>query len=199
MKQALLAVYAIAAKLGGIGLVLVGLFDSSFLFMPLGNDLLMLGLTANHHARLLYYAAMATAGSLAGCFITDWIARKGGEEGLQKMLPRNRIEYLKKRVRNNTGWPIALAAILPPPFPFTAVVAGAAALQYPRRKLLLILGVMRYIRFAGIGILSIFFGRQILDISQHPFVEYSVLGLVVLAIAGSAVSIFKWTRRGTGR
>src|ERR1700704_5621630 len=111
MRSALLAVYAIASKLGGFGLLLVGLFDSSFLFMPLGNDLLMLGLTANHPHRLLYYAAMATAGSVAGCFLTDVIARKGGEEGLKRLLSPGQIEYLKRRVSNNSGWPIAVAAI----------------------------------------------------------------------------------------
>jgi membrane protein YqaA with SNARE-associated domain len=193
MRSALLAVYAIASKLGGFGLLLVGLFDSSFLFMPLGNDLLMLGLTANHPRRLLYYAAMATAGSVAGCFLTDVIARKGGEEGLKRLLSPGQIEYLKRRVSNNSGWPIAVAAIMPPPFPFTAVVAGAAALQFPRKKMFTILAIMRFVRFAGIGLLSIFFGRQILDIAESPVVEYGVLGLIVVTIVGSIVSIYKWT------
>ena len=77
MKATLLALFALASKLGGIGLLILGLLDSSFLFLPLGNDLLMLGLTAHQHDKLLYYAVMATAGSAAGCFLTDWVARKG--------------------------------------------------------------------------------------------------------------------------
>src|SRR6266540_1985280 len=102
--------------MGGVGLILMGLLDSSFLFMPLGNDLLVLGLTANHPRRLLYYASMATVGSLAGCALIDWISRKGGEEGLSRVLPKRRIEYVKRKVSKNAGWPLAVAALMPPPF-----------------------------------------------------------------------------------
>ena len=41
MKQFLLPIFYFFAKLGGAGLFFVGILDSSFLFMPLGNDLLM--------------------------------------------------------------------------------------------------------------------------------------------------------------
>ena len=34
--------------LGGVGLVLLGTLDSSFLMLPLGNDLLVVALTAHH-------------------------------------------------------------------------------------------------------------------------------------------------------
>ena len=54
------------AHLGGFGLLLLGILDSSFLFMPLGNDLLVVALTAQRHNRMLYYAAMASAGSVIG-------------------------------------------------------------------------------------------------------------------------------------
>jgi len=49
--------------LGGFGLLILGVLDSSFLFMPLGNDLLMVAMTASRHVMLPYYAGMATAGT----------------------------------------------------------------------------------------------------------------------------------------
>lgn len=69
--------------LGGLGLLGFGALDSSFLVLPLGNDLLVVALCASHPSRSAYYFAMATAGSVIGCFITDWICRKG-ESGLRK-------------------------------------------------------------------------------------------------------------------
>lgn len=195
MKATLLAIYTIALKLGGFGLLIVGVLDSSFLFMPLGNDLLMVGLTANHHGKLLYYAAMATLGSVAGCLIIDWIGRKGGEEGLHKLLSERRIEYVKKKVTQEAGWALALAAIMPPPFPFTPFVVGAAAFQYPRKKLFSILATMRFLRFAGIGLLGIFFGDRILNIAKEPAVEYSIIAIVIISIIGSVASIYKWIQR----
>lgn len=163
--------------------------------MPFGNDLLMLGLTANHHDKLLYYAVMATLGSGAGCFLTDLVARKGGEDGLRRLFSPKSFEYAKKRVRNNAGWALALAAIMPPPFPFTLIVAGAAAFQYPRKKLLTIVMAMRFVRFMGIGLLAIFFGRGILQIAESRWVQYPILGLVIFSIVGSAISLHNRLKR----
>src|SRR5947207_3972399 len=114
--------------LGGFGLLILGVLDSSFLFSPFGNDLLMIALTARRHGRILFYAAMATAGSVLGCFITDAISRKGGEAGLEKRVPKRRLNYIKKKVKKSAGWALVLAALMPPPFPFTLFVAASAAL-----------------------------------------------------------------------
>jgi membrane protein YqaA with SNARE-associated domain len=196
MKSTLLAIAGLAAKMGGFGLLILGILDSSFLlFMPLGNDLLMVALTAQHHRRLLYYAAMATAGSAIGCFLTDAVARKGGEEGLCRLLPPKRIEYVKKKLSKKAGWAIALAALMPPPFPFTAVIAAAAALQFPRKKLFSILVPARFARFSVIGLLGIFFGDGVLSIANSPFVEYTVIGVVIVSIVGSTVSVYRWIQR----
>jgi membrane protein YqaA with SNARE-associated domain len=198
MKATVLAIYAIASKLGGIGLLILGFLDSSFLFMPFGNDLLMLGLTANHHDRLVYYALMATLGSAAGCFLTDLVARKGGEEGLKRLFSPRDLEYVKKRVSTKAGWAVGLAAILPPPFPFTLIVAGAAAFQYPRKKLFTIILAARFVRFLGIGLLGIFFGRGILLIADSRWVQYPLFGLVVVSIIGSIISLYKRIQRSRG-
>lgn len=195
MKAFLVHLFSVFAALGGFGLVLLGILDSSFLFLPLGNDLLMLVLTARAHDRLLYYAAMATLGSVIGCVLVDWIGRKGGEEGLSRFMSKKRVEYVKKKVSQNAGWAIALAAIMPPPFPFTPFIAGAAAFQYPRRKLYPILGSMRFLRFSLIGLLGIFVGRRILSMAEQPIVQYTILGLVILCIGGSIVSIYGWIKR----
>ncbi len=45
----------------GLGLFTLGAFDSSPLVVPMGNDLLVLALSARYHERMLYYAVMATA------------------------------------------------------------------------------------------------------------------------------------------
>jgi membrane protein YqaA with SNARE-associated domain len=195
MKEFFLPLFHFLTHMGAFGLLLMGIFDSSFLFLPLGNDLLMLVLTASHPARLAFYALMATIGSAIGSAIIDRIARKGGEEGLQRLLPRRRAEYIKKRVRRNAGYALALAALMPPPFPFTAFVAAAAAFQYPRRQLLIILTAARYLRFAAIGLLGVSFGRAVLRLANSSVVQYTMFGIVAISIIGSAISIYTWIRR----
>src|SRR5262245_36811583 len=120
--------FVIFVQLGGVGQLILGVLDSSFLFMPLGNDLLMIVLSVRNHAGMVYYAAMATVGSVLGCLLTDMLVRKHGEEGLQKYMSSRRLGYVKKKISHSAGWALTLASIMPPPFPFTPFVAAAAAL-----------------------------------------------------------------------
>src|ERR1700761_2832075 len=100
MSELLRHLAAFFFSLGGVGLLLLGILDSSFLFMPLGNDLLVVALTASHHQRMLYYAAMASAGSVIGCFLTDLVCRKGGEKGLEKNFSGRTMDYVQKKIKN---------------------------------------------------------------------------------------------------
>src|SRR2546425_48451 len=138
--------FAIFIRLGGLGLLILGVLDSSFLFLPFGNDLLVLALTARRHAMLPFFAAMATAGSVLGCWLLDKVARKRGEEGLERVVSRRQLEFVKRQVRESAAWALAIASVMPPPFPFTAIVAAASAFQYPREKLLGVIAAFRFIR-----------------------------------------------------
>jgi membrane protein YqaA with SNARE-associated domain len=173
----------------------MGVLDSSFLFMPLGNDLLVIALTARHEARMPYYAAMATAGSVLGVLLMDAISRKGGEKGLEGRVPAHRLEYLKGKIRRRAGWAIALASLMPPPFPFTPFIVVAAALQYPRGRLLAVVAASRLVRFSVGGTLALLFGRRILQLAESPALQYGVVFLVLISVAGSALSIYSWVKR----
>jgi membrane protein DedA with SNARE-associated domain len=88
---------AVLFHLGAFGLVILGILDSSFLFLPVGNDLLLVVLVARHHGYLPLYVLAASLGSATGVLLLDLACRKGGEEGLQKMMSRKRLNYLKKK------------------------------------------------------------------------------------------------------
>lgn len=176
---------------GGLGLLTLGAFDSSPLVVPLGNDLLVLALCARYHDRMLYYVAMATAGSLIGVFVTDWIARKS-ESGLKKLVPAKRLGSIQKLVEKRAAATLLVVSLLPPPFPFTAFVAAAAAFRYPRSKLLTFVGVGRFIRFTIEGALAIHYGRWIIKQAESPLLEHIMIALIVISIAGSAFSVYRW-------
>jgi membrane protein YqaA with SNARE-associated domain len=189
--------FAFVLKLGGPGLVLLGILDSSFLFAPWGNDLLVVAMTARqpHFANMLYYAAMSTVGSVLGCLLIDVTLRPLGAEGLEKHLPANRLKRVKSKVRDNAGQALAIASLVPPPFPFTAFVMAAAALQYSRKRLLAVVGVSRMVRFTVLGILALRFGERILNWFKNPVVQGFLIGLIVFCIVGSIVSVYGWIRR----
>jgi hypothetical protein len=62
--------------LGYFGPVLMGILDSSFLFLPFGNDLLVVTLMARHHQGWLWYVLAAAVGSTIGVFALALVAQK---------------------------------------------------------------------------------------------------------------------------
>ena len=197
MKHLTQVLIALVWKFGGFGLLALGILDSSFLFAPLGNDLLVVAMTARHRdiPQMLYYAGMSTIGSVLGCLLVDVLFRKAGEKGLEKHLPKRRLEYVKRKVTGNAAWALVLASIAPPPFPFTPFVMAAAALQYPRKRMLLITGAARMLRFTALGILAYFYGKRILKWAESDIVQWVLIGLVVVCVIGSIVSVVGWIRR----
>lgn len=189
--------FAFVLKFGGVGLLVLGILDSSFLFAPWGNDLLVVALTTQHPtvANMLYYAAMSTVGSVLGCLLIDLTLRPLGEHGLEKHLPARSLKRVRTKVRDNAGMALAVASLVPPPFPFTAFVMAAAALQYPRKRLLAVIGATRLVRFTLLGLLALRFGESILKWSKTPIVQGILIVLILLCTVGSVVSVYGWIHR----
>src|SRR5713101_9987325 len=80
-------------QLGGLGFIPLGLLDSSVIPLPGSMDVLTIVLSAHNQELWLYYALMATLGSVMGGYVTYRLARKGGKETLErKFLPRSLSE-----------------------------------------------------------------------------------------------------------
>jgi len=173
----------------------LGILDASILFFPLGIDLLVVVLTARHHNLWPYYAGMAAMGSVIGSFTTDWIGRKSGEEGLEKRISARRLRFFQKRVQASSGVALAVASISPPGFPFSIVVLVAAALKYPRAKLLGIVAVFRFARFSIEGLLAIRYGRGILKVVESPIFEGTIAAVVLVSLIGSVWIVLSWKRK----
>jgi len=189
--------FALIVRSGGAGLLVLGILDSSFLFAPWGNDLLMVAVTVRnpHVPMMLYYAAMSAVGSVLGCLLVDMTLRPLGAKGLEKYLSARTLKRVELRVKDRAGHSLAVASLIPPPFPFTAFVMAAAALQYPRRRLLSITGATRMIRFVAIGALAIVYGERIVRWSENRWVQQALIWLVVICTIGSVVSVYSWVRR----
>lgn len=173
----------------------MGVLDSSFLFLPFGNDLLIVALVARHHEGWPFYVLSAACGSTLGVFGLDFIARRGGEAGVQKVAGQRKFERLKRKIEEHGGRALVIGCLAPPPFPFTMVVAVTSALGYPRRRLLSWVAVSRAARFTVLSLLAIKFGHSILRIMNTPAFKWTMIAFVFLCIIGSAFSIAKWVRR----
>lgn len=189
--------FAFVLKFGGWGLLALGILDSSFLFAPWGNDLLVVAMTARHPTdeKMLYFAAMSTAGSVPGCLLLDLTMRPLGAHGLEKYIPARRLKRVKNKVEHNAGQTLAVASLVPPPFPFTIFVMAAAAMQYSRARLLTVIAATRILRFTVLGFLALRFGTKILQWFKDPVVGGLIIGLIIICTIGSVVSVYRWIRR----
>lgn len=184
-------------RLGVFGLFLMGVLDSSFLILPFGNDLLLIAFISSDRTgpTWLVYVLVSALGSMLGVFIVDLLMRKAGEKGLEHFVSPRRIERLKNKFENKAGITLFLATLIPPPFPFTPAVMTFSALQLPRKKLLGIVFLGRLLRFGVVGVLALYFGRQLIAYINSDVLAYFVYALIAIAIAASTWSVFRWLKR----
>jgi membrane protein YqaA with SNARE-associated domain len=183
-------------RLGGLGLIPLGILDSSVIPLPGSMDVLTIILSARTQELWLYYALMATIGSVAGAFVTYRAARKGGKETLERRFP---ARTLKKVYRVFGQWgfgAIAIAAILPPPVPLLPFLFAAGAMQYSVKKFLFALTLGRIVRYSLLAFLAARYGGEMLKfISQHGHpVLIAVVGVTAAAIA-AVIFIFASKRQ----
>lgn len=199
MHRALQPLIHFFFALGGVGLLLLGILDSSFLMLPLGNDLLVVALTANHPNHMLYYVAMAAIGSTIGVAVAYWVSARTGEMALEGGGKGRQIAFVKRKVEKYGGFAIALASLAPPGFPFTPFIVVTSALKYPMVRMLAIVGTCRIVRFLIEGWLALRYGRRIIQMAKSPALEHFVMVLVVISIAGSVFSIWGWIKQSKKR
>lgn len=192
-------VLQILLHLGFLGPLALGIADSSFLFLPIGNDLLIVILVARHHSQFWLYSLTGALGSTIGVWLVDLVSRKLGETGVQKLTGPRRFEYLKRKINKRGGLFVSFAALSPPPFPFTMMVATTCALGYSRRKLLAIVFSARLLRFFIFSFLAMRYGARILQVIQTDWFKYSAIALAVVCLLLSGLSIARWVSSGKSR
>jgi len=181
---------------GVFGLVLLAVADDSFLFLPIGSDLLTVILVARNHAALPLCALAAAAGSTIGVFFLDLVSRNVGEAGLKRMVKPKLLDSLKRQMERHAAAVLIVSCIAPPPFPFGAAIAAASALQYPRSRLLLVVFCARLLRFALVGWSAIYFGRRILRVTNSTDFLWFMGIFIMFCLIGSILSVAHWVRVG---
>ncbi|HTQ95171.1 MAG TPA: VTT domain-containing protein [Candidatus Acidoferrum sp.] len=175
-------------QLGGLGFIPLGILDNSVIPLPGSMDVLTLFLSARKEQLWLYYALMATLGSVIGGFVTYRFAREGGKETLARRFPAKTLQRVYDTFERWGVGAVAIPALLPPPVPMVPFVCGAGIMQYPVRKFLFALTLGRIIRYTLLAFLAARFGHQILAfISQH---KHPGLFIVIGALAAAAALLF---------
>ena len=184
------ALYDFARGLGGPGLLLIALGDSSFLSLPEGNDILIVILSIGQSWEvMLYYVGMTVIGSVAGCSLLYWVGRHGGQF-VEKRLSPKRLDGMRQQYHRWGVWALVIPSILPPPTPFKIFVltAGIFRLSFP--KFLFAVSLGRSFRYLLWGVLAIIYGplaQRFLEENLHTVGV--ALALVLLGGIGVYVGL----------
>ena len=182
---------AVLATSGGLALFLVGFVDSSFIPLPIISDALTIKLCADNPLRTPYYALMSTIGSVTGCMVLYYIARKG-EEALFHKHAGARAARIRKWLDRNGFIATLIAGLLPPPTPFKVIVIGAGALEMPARSFFFAVLIARTIRFFGEGYLAARYGNQAFDFLMAHKISMALISVAVAI--GFYIVVQRFTR-----
>jgi membrane protein YqaA with SNARE-associated domain len=182
---------AFAGTLGAPGLFLISLLDSSVLTFPIINDLLLIELSIEHPARMALYALMATLGSVLGCVLLYFIARKGGEAYFRRKAG-TRAEIIRHWVERNGFGGMLVASLLPPPTPFKIFVFAAGVFEAPLMSYTSAITLARLIRYFGVGYLAVRYGNDALPLLARHKVEVAIL---LVAFVGVSYLLSRWILR----
>lgn len=168
--------------------VVAALDATPVFYMPFGVDALVIYLAARNESLFWLYPLLATAGSVAGAAMTFWIGHKAGEVGLDRLVSRRKIDRLRCQVRDKGATALAVPAILPPPFPLTALVLTCGALKVDPRRFFSTFAAMRLLRFSIGAVLARMYGRGILRILESDRFRMVMIVFIVIAVMGTIVS-----------
>jgi membrane protein YqaA with SNARE-associated domain len=174
------------------GLVLLGALDASlFVFIPFGTDAVVIYMCARDRELFWLYPLLTTAGSIAGAAVTYAIGARLGDDGLARFVPKRQFERFQQRMKKIGPLTMGLSAVLPPPFPLTAFILTSGALKFPMPRFLLIFAAARLFRFGTEALLAQRFGTALLRVFESEPVQRIAVGLVILAIAGTTITIVR--------
>jgi membrane protein YqaA with SNARE-associated domain len=180
-------------RLGGLGLILLGLADNSIVPLPGSMDALTIVLSAHQKTWWPYYAAMATVGGIVGGYATYALGAKSGEAALEKRLPKKKAEKIYRLFNQYGFWSLFVPAILPPPVPFSPFLLVAGALKYSKRNFFIAVGTGRAIRYGLLAWLGSTYSKQIFGFF-HRYYETILWTVIAVGVIGSIAALW-WTRK----
>jgi len=176
--------------LGAFGLFFLAILDSSPIPTFGGPDILIAILAATHRLPWYAYAAVATAGSTIGAYLTFRLARKAGQAYLDSKFGQSRVAaFLNIFKKWGTGSLVASTAI-PFPFPTSLVFAAAGASDYHLGRYLFVVITGRWVRYSVIALIADLYGRHFVRMFTHPAQYWGwflVLGAAVLILIGAGI------------
>ena len=182
---------ALVRHLGGLGLFLLAIVDSSPIPTFGGLDILTAILAARQREPWYYYAGVATAGSVIGAYLTFRMARKAGLDYLNRKFKKRKVARLLKYFQRWGTGALVVSAAVPLPFPTSTFFAVAGALDYPLREFIVIVALSRAVRYGAIAAIASHYGRRFVvglrHLGGHSGWLLAIAAAVVIVVTAAIV------------
>jgi len=175
--------------LGGFGLFLLAIVDSSPIPTFGGLDILTAILAARQREPWYYYAVVATAGSVIGAYLTFRMARKAGLDYLNRKFGKRKVARLLKYFERWGTGALVVSTSIPLPFPTSAFFAAAGVLDYPLRTFIVIVALSRAVRYGAIAAIASHYGRRFVvglrHLGRHSGWLLAIAAAVVIVVTAA--------------
>jgi membrane protein YqaA with SNARE-associated domain len=161
-------VTSIFRHLGALGLFSLAIVDSSPLPTFGGPDILTAILAASHRNPWYEYAAVATAGSVIGAYLTFRLAQKAGSAYLHSKFGHRKLDAILNFFHKWGTSALAVSTAVPIPMPTSMLFAAAGASDYGVGRFLTVVIICRSARYTLIAIIADHYGRHFVRVLRHP-------------------------------
>lgn len=180
LKSVSLKLAHLLSLYGGWGLFGMSFLDSSFIPLPVANDLALIAMSSNRPTLWPVFALASAIGSVAGAFLLYGIARGGGQFLFRKTTPQA-VASAHRWLERNEFVSILVASLLPPPAPLKIFVLSAGVLRVNALNFVLAMLIGRGLRFGAEAWLGARYGVRAQDYIRHnlPWVSLVIVAVIV--------------------
>jgi undecaprenyl-diphosphatase len=166
---------AVFVPFGPLGLFLVAFMESSF--FPIPPDLVLIPLALAVPELALFYALVATMGSVSGSVLGYYIGKKGGKPVLKKFASEEKMNKLTSYFDRYGSFAIAIAGFSFIPYKVFTIASGA--FRFSLTKMLAVSLLARGTRFLLEATIIMLYGELILELMTDYFDVFTIV--IVLA------------------
>ncbi|HEY1526015.1 MAG TPA: VTT domain-containing protein [Candidatus Angelobacter sp.] len=180
--------------LGAWGVFIIAILDSAAFGVPM--DPLVAGYVYSNPHKAWLYCIAGAVGSALGSLVPYGLGRAGGELFLLKRIDEAKLKRIRDRFERQEFLALMVPAMLPPPTPFKLFLFSAGVFEMKPVAFLLAVISGRLVRFGVLSILTVVFGREIVDqtknlIKTHP----SVLALIAVGLGLVGYLVYRLLRQ----
>jgi len=152
-------------------------------------------ITSRHPYLFWLYPILVSASSLIGAGVTFYIGRRLEEAEIERYIPKKRLERVSERIREKGAVAMAALDMIPPPFPFTAFILAAGALDVSAWRFFTAVFGFRLLRFGVEAALAAKYGAPLVRWMESDIFRGVAYFFTVLVVGGSLITLIQFVRK----